>query len=139
MGLSYVWPDLLRDLSGNMLPALRLLILKSFGLPAMFFAWLLVSWQSVGHRTSLLLVAIPVAVFTLMALQAPTASLRCLIFGIISSTSATMYYTVLCIFTTEAFPTEIRSAGVGLCFAAGRFGAIASPPAYEVLGKIHYS
>jgi len=139
LGLSYVWPDLFRDVGGHNWPAVRLLVMKSMGIPALFFAWLLISWNAVGHRMSLLLVSIPLAVFTVMALETPTESLRCLIFGILSTTAATVSYTVLCIFTTEAFPTEIRTGAVGLCFALGRLGAIASPPIYEILGKTYYA
>lgn len=139
LGLSYVWPDLFRGVGGNLLPATRLLIMKTIGIPAMLLGYLLVSWKAIGHRKSLLLVSIPIAVFTCMALSLPSASLQCLIYGMISSTSATVYFTVLCIFTTEAFPTEIRAGAVGVCFAVGRSGAICSPPVYELLGKTYYA
>lgn len=139
LGLSYVWPDLFKDIGGNVTPATRLLIMKSTGIPAMFLGYIVISCTLLGHRISLLLVSIPIAVFTALACFAPTASLQFLLFGIISSISATVYFTILCIFTTEAFPTELRAAAVGVCFAVGRFGAIASPPIYEWLGKVYFS
>merc|ERR1719380_589172 len=99
LGLSYVWPDLFQNVGGNsILPATRLLIMKSTGIPAMFLGWLVVSCTLVGHRVSLLLVSIPIVAFTAMAFATPTESLRFLIYGITSSTAATVYYTVLCIF-----------------------------------------
>jgi hypothetical protein len=139
LGLGYVWPDLFRGVGGDMLPAARLLVMKCMGIPAMLLGFLLVSWNAVGHRLSLLLVSIPIAIFTAAALAVSTEDSRCLLFAMISTASATVFFTVLCIFTTEVFPTEIRAGALGLCFAVGRLGAIASPPMYEVLGKTYYS
>eukprot|EP00746_Dinoflagellata_sp_MGD_P003378 gnl/MRDRNA2_/MRDRNA2_106570_c0_seq1.p1 gnl/MRDRNA2_/MRDRNA2_106570_c0~~gnl/MRDRNA2_/MRDRNA2_106570_c0_seq1.p1 ORF type:complete len:456 (-),score=57.48 gnl/MRDRNA2_/MRDRNA2_106570_c0_seq1:56-1423(-) len=141
LGLSYVWPELFRGVTagGNLMPAARLLIMKAMGIPAMLLGYIILSWNAIGHRQSLLLASFPMAIFTVMALTGSTETLRCLIFGMISTSASTVYFTILCIFTTEAFPTEIRAGAVGVCFAVGRIGAITSPPMYDFFGKKYFS
>ncbi|XP_066939243.1 solute carrier family 22 member 6-A-like [Macrobrachium rosenbergii] len=46
-------------------------------------------------------------------------------------------YQILIFYSTELFPTEVRSRGVGTCFMVSRIGSIISPFINEILGSVY--
>ncbi|XP_064102942.1 organic cation transporter protein-like isoform X1 [Macrobrachium nipponense] len=46
-------------------------------------------------------------------------------------------YQILIFYSTELFPTEVRSRGVGTCFMISRLGSIVSPFINEILGSVY--
>ncbi|XP_068230265.1 organic cation transporter protein-like [Palaemon carinicauda] len=49
----------------------------------------------------------------------------------------TSAYQILIFYSTELFPTEVRSRGVGTCFMMSRVGSIISPFINEILGSLY--
>lgn len=47
--------------------------------------------------------------------------------------SVNMAYVIVYLYVAEVYPTKVRTTGAAVCFAVGRFGAMAAPLAFEML------
>lgn len=129
-GLAYVLPQYFAFLK-TFSVGMQLVIVALLALPGVFVAFLVTRLQSVGHITTITIVATACAFFTLGMLEvAPDAiAAPC---AYIVKLLAISYFIVVVVYTTEVFPSDIRNTAVGLCTCMGRLGSISAPLLFEL-------
>eukprot|EP00658_Telonema_sp_P-2_P025863 TRINITY_DN20425_c0_g1_i2.p1 TRINITY_DN20425_c0_g1~~TRINITY_DN20425_c0_g1_i2.p1 ORF type:complete len:454 (-),score=49.64 TRINITY_DN20425_c0_g1_i2:247-1608(-) len=80
-----------------------------------------------GRREALIGFLATNTVISVVAAVSPQHSAQVTVVAIIGRFSSQGAFAVLYLYTTEAFPTEVRNLAIGVCSQWARFGAIAAP------------
>jgi len=140
-GLTYELPQIFRKLRNEISPAFEVLVVSICDLPGVVLAFLLLYVNFIGHRDSLVILAVCASVFQLSLISIdhvkhdiwfwvglPSAYL--------SKYTASAFFTITYVYLGEIFPSNCRCTALSCCIATGRIGSILAPVLFEAFARV---
>jgi len=140
-GLTYELPQIFQKLHNEISPAFEVLVVSICDLPGVVLAFLLLYVNVIGHRDSLVLLAVCSSVLQLALISIdhvkhdmwfwvglPSAYL--------SKYTASAFFTITYIYLGEVFPSNCRCTALSCCIATGRLGSILAPILFEAFAQV---